>query len=133
MASAYSFPLLPSCCRPYTDQLLLHSVVDWWYSLAGDLRKAQTWGDLLTLWRMTMWGRNITGWGVYGLEKIGLVPKGTWDVQESLKIAGAYDFPRFSTSLWFLPFSFSSPVLTLPLYSQPTLSSPVRVRTSSRR
>ncbi|GAA6002539.1 hypothetical protein JCM10207_001170 [Rhodosporidiobolus poonsookiae] len=61
--------------------------VDWWYSLSGDLSKAQTWWDLLTVWRMTMWGRNLTGYGVYWLEKIGLVPKGTHDVQEALKVA----------------------------------------------
>ncbi|GAA5857556.1 hypothetical protein JCM8547_009337 [Rhodosporidiobolus lusitaniae] len=61
--------------------------VDWWYSLSGDLSKAQTWWDLATVWRMTMWGRNLTGWGVYWLEKIGIVPKGTHDVQEALKIA----------------------------------------------
>ncbi|GAA5983238.1 hypothetical protein JCM11641_006860 [Rhodosporidiobolus odoratus] len=62
-------------------------VVDWWYSLSGDLSKAQTWWDLATVWRMTMWGRRLTGWGVYWLEKAGLVPKGTHDVQEALKIA----------------------------------------------
>ncbi|BGP39833.1 Delta(24)-sterol C-methyltransferase [Rhodotorula kratochvilovae] len=61
--------------------------VDWWYSLSGDLSKAQTWWDLATVWRMTMWGRNLTGWGVYWLEKAGLVPKGTHDVQEALKVA----------------------------------------------
>lgn len=63
--------------------------VAWWYSLSGDLRKAQTWWDLATVWRMTTWGRNLTGWGVYWLEKAGLVPKGTHDVQEALKVAGA--------------------------------------------
>ncbi|GAA5848054.1 hypothetical protein JCM9279_007432 [Rhodotorula babjevae] len=61
--------------------------VDWWYSLSGDLRKAQTWWDLATVWRMTTVGRNLTGYGVWALEKAGLVPKGTWDVQETLKIA----------------------------------------------
>ncbi|TNY19391.1 S-adenosyl-L-methionine-dependent methyltransferase [Rhodotorula diobovata] len=61
--------------------------VAWWYSLSGDLRKAQTWWDLATVWRMTTWGRNLTGWGVYWLEKAGLVPKGTHDVQEALKVA----------------------------------------------
>ncbi|GAA5997946.1 sterol methyltransferase [Rhodotorula paludigena] len=61
--------------------------VDWWYSLSGDLSKAQTFWDLATVWRMTHWGRNLTGWGVYWLEKVGLVPKGTHDVQEALKVA----------------------------------------------
>ncbi|GAA5835528.1 hypothetical protein JCM11251_002956 [Rhodosporidiobolus azoricus] len=61
--------------------------VDWWYSLSGDLSKAQTYWDLLTVWRMTMWGRNITGYAVWWLEKFGIVPKGTHDVQEALKVA----------------------------------------------
>lgn len=39
------------------------------------------------VWRMTFLGRNITGYGVYALEKLGFVPKGTYDVQETLKVA----------------------------------------------
>ncbi|GAA5829011.1 hypothetical protein JCM5353_000869 [Sporobolomyces roseus] len=61
--------------------------VPWYYSLTGDLRMAQTWWDLATLWRMTGWGRGLTGKGVWLFEKFGIVPKGTWDVQETLKIA----------------------------------------------
>lgn len=36
---------------------------------------------------MTGWGRGLTGKGVWLFEKFGIVPKGTWDVQETLKIA----------------------------------------------
>ncbi|GAA6015074.1 hypothetical protein JCM11491_001650 [Sporobolomyces phaffii] len=61
--------------------------VPWYYSLTGDLRMAQTWWDLATLWRMTGWGRGLTGKAVWWFEKFGIVPKGTWDVQETLKIA----------------------------------------------
>jgi sterol 24-C-methyltransferase len=101
----------------------VYSVVDWWYSLAGDLRKAQTWSDLLTLWRMTKWGRNLTGWGVFGLEKVGLVPKGTWDVQEALKIAGL----SFAFSSFFRV-SVADSVLTC-FYAQPTASWTAHVKT----
>lgn len=98
--------------------------VDWWYSLSGDLRKAQTWWDLATVWRMTTLGRNLTGYGVWALEKAGLVPKGTWDVQETLKIAGAS--PPLSVSL------SSSSSLTRSLSLQPTRSSPAPSSTCSR-
>lgn len=63
------------------------SEVPWYYSLTGNLRLAQTWWDLATLWRMTSWGRGLTGKAVWWFEKFGIVPKGTWDVQETLKIA----------------------------------------------
>jgi len=36
---------------------------------------------------MTGWGRGLTGKAVWWFEKFGIVPKGTWDVQETLKIA----------------------------------------------
>ncbi|GAA5987990.1 hypothetical protein JCM5350_007851 [Sporobolomyces pararoseus] len=61
--------------------------VPWYYSLTGNLKMAQTWWDLATLWRMTGWGRGLTGKAVWWFEKFGIVPKGTWDVQETLKIA----------------------------------------------
>lgn len=40
------------------------------------------------VWRMTTFGKFITQNAVWGLEKIGLVPKGTHDVGEALKTAG---------------------------------------------
>ncbi|KAJ8295053.1 Sterol 24-C-methyltransferase [Rhodotorula toruloides] len=61
--------------------------VEWWFSISGDLSKCQSMWDFPTLFRMTKVGRNITGYGVWALEKLGLVPKGTWDVQEALKVA----------------------------------------------
>lgn len=104
----YSY-LYPS--RDWWEKFAIHSEVPWYYSLTGDLRMAQTWWDLATLyvtslfshliwpgltslwglrsysWRMTGWGRGLTGKGVWLFEKFGIVPKGTWDVQETLKIA----------------------------------------------
>lgn len=40
-------------------------------------------------WRMTWFGKVVTQNTVWGLEKLRMVPKGTHDVGESLKTAGA--------------------------------------------
>lgn len=42
---------------------------------------------MLTVFRMSRVGKIITQNSVWGLEKIGFVPKGTFDVGESLKTA----------------------------------------------
>ncbi|KAK4051231.1 Delta(24)-sterol C-methyltransferase [Microbotryomycetes sp. JL201] len=63
--------------------------VRWFYSLTGDLRKAQTLWDIATVWRMTRFGTFITQNAVWALEKLHLVPKGTHDVGEALKTAAA--------------------------------------------
>jgi sterol 24-C-methyltransferase len=90
-------------------------VVPWYYPLEGDIMKAQTLWDstflhrshpplprirrgrskadttaVLTVFRMTTAGKFITQNGVWALEKVGLVPKGTFDVGESLKTAATY-------------------------------------------
>lgn len=52
----------------------------------------------MSSWRMTGWGRGLTGKGVWLFEKFGIVPKGTWDVQETLKIAADALVVRFQTS-----------------------------------
>lgn len=56
--------------------------------LEGDLRKCQTLWDVVMCWRMTWVGKVVTQNTVWGLEKVGLVPKGTHDVGEALKTAG---------------------------------------------
>ncbi|WOO79713.1 Sterol 24-C-methyltransferase erg6 [Vanrija pseudolonga] len=61
--------------------------VPWYYPLEGDIFKAQTLWDVFTVFRMSRLGKIITQNGVWGLEKIGFVPKGTYDVGESLKVA----------------------------------------------
>ncbi|ORY88396.1 delta-sterol C-methyltransferase [Leucosporidium creatinivorum] len=61
--------------------------IKWYYPLEGDLRKCQTLWDVITCWRMTRVGKFCTQNTVWGLEKIGLVPKGTYDVGEALKTA----------------------------------------------
>ncbi|BEI87180.1 hypothetical protein CcaverHIS002_0705260 [Cutaneotrichosporon cavernicola] len=58
--------------------------VPWYYPLEGDIFKAQTAWDMLTCFRTSRIGKMITQNSVWGLEKIGMVPKGTYDVGESL-------------------------------------------------
>ncbi|ODN98544.1 sterol 24-C-methyltransferase [Cryptococcus wingfieldii CBS 7118] len=61
--------------------------VTWYYPLEGDLRKAQTPWDMFTCWRTSKMGYTITQNAVWFMEKLGLVPKGTYDVGESLIVA----------------------------------------------
>lgn len=63
-------------------------VVPWYYPLEGDLRKAQTPWDLVMVWRTSWSGKIVTHTGLRFLEMLGLVPKGTWEVCEKLKVAG---------------------------------------------
>ena len=58
--------------------------VQWYTPLEGNILKAQSLWDVFTVWRMSKMGKFITQNTVWGLEKIGLVPKGTHDVGESL-------------------------------------------------
>ncbi|EPT00560.1 hypothetical protein FOMPIDRAFT_1023699 [Fomitopsis schrenkii] len=62
--------------------------VPWYYPLEGDIFKAQTAWDYITVWRMSWSGKLVTHYGVWVLERLGLVPKGTGEVGEALKIAG---------------------------------------------
>lgn len=61
--------------------------IPWYYPLEGDIRKVQTAWDLVMCWRMTWFGKFTTQNAVKILERFGLVPKGTYDVGESLKVA----------------------------------------------
>lgn len=63
--------------------------VPWYYPLEGDISKAQTAWDYFTVWRMSWSGMFITHNVVWLGERLGLLPKGTFDVGESLKVAGA--------------------------------------------
>ena len=63
-------------------------VIPWYYPLEGDVRKAQTMWDLVLVWRNHWSGRIVTHTGLRFLEMLSLVPKGTWEVCENLKIAG---------------------------------------------
>ncbi|OCH85645.1 hypothetical protein OBBRIDRAFT_838789 [Obba rivulosa] len=62
--------------------------IPWYYPLEGDIFKAQTTWDYITVWRMSWSGKVVTHYGLWLVEKLGLVPKGTWQVGETLKIAG---------------------------------------------
>lgn len=56
----------------------------WYYPLDGDLRMAQSIGDVLTIARMTPLGRLVMHNLIGGLEKIGIAPKGTKRTADSL-------------------------------------------------
>ncbi|KAI0676430.1 delta-sterol C-methyltransferase [Trametes maxima] len=61
--------------------------IPWYYPLEGDIRKAQTLWDMFTVWRMSSSGKFVTHHGLWFIEKLGVVPKGTFEVGETLKIA----------------------------------------------
>ncbi|KAG5339783.1 hypothetical protein C0989_003583 [Termitomyces sp. Mn162] len=61
--------------------------IPWYYPLEGDIFKAQTFWDYFTVWRMSWSGKLVTHNAVRLLEWVGLVPKGTHSVGESLKVA----------------------------------------------
>jgi len=58
--------------------------IKWYFPLEGNIFKAQTTWDMFTVFRMSRVGRFITQNALWGIEKFGLVPKGTYDVGESL-------------------------------------------------
>ena len=86
--------------------------VDWYYPLEGDLRKAQTPYDLLTCFRTSKVGQMITHNALWAMEKVGMVPKGTHDVGETLRVAATHlvaggqqkrecrFFRKLSVSIW---------------------------------
>ena len=59
----------------------------WYYPLDGDLRMACSIGDILTIARMTRWGRFIAHNTIGVAERIGLLPKGTRKTADSLGLA----------------------------------------------
>lgn len=63
--------------------------VPWYYPLEGDIRKAQTPYDIFTCFRTSRIGQMITHNAAWGMEKMGLVPKGTHAVGEAMRVAGA--------------------------------------------
>ncbi|KXN84388.1 Sterol 24-C-methyltransferase erg6 [Leucoagaricus sp. SymC.cos] len=61
--------------------------VPWYYPLEGDISKAQTFWDYLTVWRMSWSGKLVSHNAIRLMEWVGILPKGTFDVSESLKVA----------------------------------------------
>lgn len=61
--------------------------IPWYYPLEGDIRKCQTLWDVAMCWRMTKVGTFFTQNAVRVMERVGLAPKGTFDVGEALKVA----------------------------------------------
>ena len=62
--------------------------VPWYYPLEGDILKAQTTWDYFTVWRMSWSGQLVTHNALRLLEFFRIVPKGTWEVGEALRLAG---------------------------------------------
>ena len=62
--------------------------VPWYYPLEGDISKAQTAWDYFTVWRMSWSGKLVTHTVIRVAELLGMVPKGTYEVGEALKVAG---------------------------------------------
>jgi sterol 24-C-methyltransferase len=62
--------------------------IPWYYPLEGDISKAQTLWDYITVWRMSWSGQLVSHNAIRVMEWFGFVPKGTHDVGESLKVAG---------------------------------------------
>ncbi|KDQ32067.1 hypothetical protein PLEOSDRAFT_1088200 [Pleurotus ostreatus PC15] len=62
--------------------------VPWYYPLEGDIWKAQTVWDYFTVWRMSWSGKLVTHNAMRVMELFGVIPKGTCDVGEALKVAG---------------------------------------------
>ncbi|KAG8878283.1 Delta(24)-sterol C-methyltransferase [Tulasnella sp. 331] len=63
--------------------------IPWYYPLEGDMRKAQTLADYTTCFRTSTFGMWLASIFVWVMECIGIVPKGTWAVSETLKQAAA--------------------------------------------
>ena len=59
----------------------------WYYPLDGDLRMAQSVGDVLTIARMTRIGRYVAHNFIGALERVGVAPKGTKKTADSLMLA----------------------------------------------
>jgi sterol 24-C-methyltransferase len=62
--------------------------VKWYYPLEGDISKAQTAWDYFTVWRMSWSGKLVSHNAMRVMEFFGMIPKGTWQVGEALKVAG---------------------------------------------
>ena len=56
----------------------------WYYPIDGDLRMAGTVGDVVTIARMTKWGRYLSHNAIGACERVGLMPKGTKKTADSL-------------------------------------------------
>ena len=77
--------------------------IPWYYPLEGDMRKAQTLWDVFTVWRMSWSGKLVTHNALKLIELVGLVPKGTWEVGETLKVAGDALVKGGQTRVSFIP------------------------------
>jgi sterol 24-C-methyltransferase len=74
---SHIFFFLDACGKSWRDSFRVCSDV-----------QAQTPYDILTCFRTSKLGQVLTHNAVWGLEKLGLVPKGTHEVGETLRLAG---------------------------------------------
>ena len=74
--------------------------VPWYYPLEGDITKAQTFWDYLTVWRMSWSGQLVSHNAIRVMEWFGVLPKGTYDVSESLKVAASSLVKGGQTKVW---------------------------------
>lgn len=77
--------------------------VPWYYPLEGDISKAQTFWDYLTVWRMSWSGQLVSHNAIRLMEWAGFLPKGTYDVSESLKVAATSLVKGGQTKVRFSP------------------------------
>jgi len=75
------------CIEQEEDLAERPDAVPWYYPLEGDIFKAQTTWDYFTVWRMSWSGKLVTHNALRLLEFFRVVPKGTWEVGETLRIA----------------------------------------------
>ena len=61
--------------------------IPWYYPLEGDIRKAQTFWDYLTVWRISWSGKLVSHNAIKLMELAGMMPGGTWQVAENLNVA----------------------------------------------
>lgn len=59
--------------------------VQWYYPLEGNIWKAQTVWDMFTVARMSYIGKNISSTAIWCMEKLRMMPAGTYDVTEHMK------------------------------------------------
>jgi sterol 24-C-methyltransferase len=62
--------------------------IPWYYPLEGNIWQAQTLWDLFIVWGVSWSGQLVTHNGIRLLEFARILPKGTYSVVQSMKIAG---------------------------------------------
>jgi hypothetical protein len=88
--------------------------VPWYYTLEGDIRKAQTFWDYFTVWRVHWTGQLVMHNVMRVMEWVGALPKGTLEVVDAMKVAIDGLVGGGKLKVVNSP-SFTIPILTVPL------------------